>query len=263
MSLLLDDVTVGELHAVRPSATRADEPVPDPVVAVMQPYVFPYLGYLGLLASADVFVFYDDVQYIPRGWINRNRLLVNGTAHTFTVPVVKASQNQRIDAVGLHDFAAFRRRFLRQLECAYRRAPHFEATQAWVAQLLADEPAGVAELAMRTVQAGAGRLGLTAQFRRSSADYSATRGLDRAERLIAITRAAGSRRYVNAPGGTALYAPSEFAEQGVQLRFAQPRLRPYAQIGNGPFVPGLSVIDALMHLPVHAVAALVREVDLT
>jgi hypothetical protein len=233
------------------------------VVAVMQPYIFPYLGYLGLLASADVFVFYDDVQYIPRGWINRNRLLVQGAAHTFTVPVVKASQNKRIDEVKLHDFAGFRRRFLRQLDGAYRRAPHFEATRAWVDGLLSEAPPGLAELAMRTVRASAERLGLTVQFRRASESFADTRGWPRAERLMAITRACGARRYVNAPGGAVLYTPAEFAAGGVELRFVQPLLTPYPQHGAGAFVPGLSVIDALMACTPAEVGRLARQVVLT
>ncbi len=48
------------------------------VTAVMQPYLFPYIGYFQLVAAADEFIFYDDVQYINEGWINRNRLPEDG-----------------------------------------------------------------------------------------------------------------------------------------------------------------------------------------
>ena len=65
-------------------------------LAVMQPYVFPYVGYFSLLSEADVFVYYDDVNFIKKGWVNRNRILVNGAAHTFTVPLENVSQNELI-----------------------------------------------------------------------------------------------------------------------------------------------------------------------
>ena len=45
-------------------------------IVIMQPYVFPYIGYFQLIQAADVFVFYDDVNYINKGWINRNRILL-------------------------------------------------------------------------------------------------------------------------------------------------------------------------------------------
>jgi hypothetical protein len=48
-------------------------------LAIMQPYLFPYLGYFQLVAAVDKFVFYDDVNYIKNGWINRNRLLLGNT----------------------------------------------------------------------------------------------------------------------------------------------------------------------------------------
>ena len=56
-------------------------------VAIMQPYFFPYIGYFQLMAACDVFLVYDDAQYIYGGWVNRNRILVNGTAQWLTVPV--------------------------------------------------------------------------------------------------------------------------------------------------------------------------------
>lgn len=233
-----------------------------PVVAIMQPYLFPYLGYLGLLCAADVFVFYDDVHYIPRGWINRNRILVNGAPHTFTVPVARASQNALILDIGTHDFDAFRRHFLRQLECAYRQAAHFEAGFALVREVLEGPAPTIAELAMRSVERVARALGLERRLLRSSEHFADSRGTPRAERLIAITRALGASRYVNSPGGATLYSPAAFAAQGVSLRFVQPKLTPYRQGPGQAFVPGLSVIDALMHLPAAEVARQVRQFDL-
>lgn len=48
-------------------------------VAIMQPYFFPYLGYFQLVQAVDDFVFYDDVMFIKKGWINRNRILMQGS----------------------------------------------------------------------------------------------------------------------------------------------------------------------------------------
>lgn len=243
---------------------------PSPVVAVMQPYVFPYLGYFQLVAACDSFVFYDDVHHTPRGWVNRNRILINGAPHTFTVPVAGASQNRLIHELHTHDLAAFARRFLRQLEQAYCRAPQRDSTLALVQQVLgrsatADGQApGVATLAMRSVQLVCQALGLQRRFLRSSQAFADSRGAPRAQRLIDITHALGARCYINSPGGAALYDKAEFAAQGVQLRFVQPQLPAYAQAGVAAdgFVPGLSIIDVLMHNPLDEVARMVRRFTL-
>ena len=62
-------------------------------LCIIQPYLFPYIGYFQLINYADKFVVYDDVNFINKGWINRNRILLNGQAHMFTVPLKNASQN--------------------------------------------------------------------------------------------------------------------------------------------------------------------------
>ena len=62
-------------------------------IAVMQPYLFPYIGYYQLVNVTDVFIIYDDVTYIKRGYINRNSILIDGELRRFSLPVIGASQN--------------------------------------------------------------------------------------------------------------------------------------------------------------------------
>ena len=58
-------------------------------VAIMQPYFLPYVGYFHLINSVDEFVIYDNIQYTKKGWINRNRILVNGNDKILTLPLKK------------------------------------------------------------------------------------------------------------------------------------------------------------------------------
>jgi hypothetical protein len=210
------------------------------------------------LHACDRFVFYDDVQHMPRGWVHRNRLLIHGAPHTFTVPLAQARQSDSIVSLRMHDFAAFRRHFLKQVACAYRRAPYFEATYQWLEEVLDIETPSMATLAIRSVTSAAERLGLARTWVRSSEHLHDSCGLGRAERLALITLALGGRRYVNSPGGRSLYREADFEARGVALRFVQPSLPQYAQCGASSFVPGLSIIDAFMHLPVAAVTAQVQ-----
>ena len=59
-------------------------------LGIMQPYFFPYIGYWQLVNAVDTYVIYDDVNFIKNGWINRNRILINGEAKYFNLPVVGA-----------------------------------------------------------------------------------------------------------------------------------------------------------------------------
>ena len=72
---------------------------------IMQPYIFPYIGYFQLINAVDKFVVYDDVAFINKGWINRNNVLVGGKASMFTIPLVGASQNRLIREIEIDNLA--------------------------------------------------------------------------------------------------------------------------------------------------------------
>ena len=97
-------------------------------VAIMQPYLFPYLGYFQLVQAVDYFVFYDDVNFIKQGWINRNRVLMNGEDQLFSVPLHKASSFGKINETTIHYavFSKWKTKFLKSLEQSYGKARHFE-----------------------------------------------------------------------------------------------------------------------------------------
>ena len=85
-------------------------------VSVMQPYILPYLGYWQMITAVDKFVLFDDVNYIVRGWINRNNILMNGKAHLFTLPLNGASPNKLIKELTLQNNAKERNKLLRSIE---------------------------------------------------------------------------------------------------------------------------------------------------
>ena len=60
-------------------------------IGIMQPYFFPYIGYWQLLNLVDEYVIYDDVNYIKRGWINRNNILLYGQAKMINLHIKDAS----------------------------------------------------------------------------------------------------------------------------------------------------------------------------
>jgi WbqC-like protein family len=213
-------------------------------LAVMQPYLFPYLGYFQLAASVDRFVFLDDVAFDRRGWVNRNRLLLDGGVHPFTVPVRRAELGTTIDAIRLADDDYLGRKFLPTLRRAYGKAPWYATTAELVEKTLESAPSGLGALAKASVRAVCRALGLSTAFVDSSSHYG-NQALAGAERILDICQREAATDYHNAPGGRTLYDPATFAARGVRLRFVDPELPAYAQPAP-TFVPGLSILDALM-----------------
>ncbi len=272
------DLTLSE-HAPTPTAgtqviRRRDDPADTATqgrgildtnqtsVAIMQPYIFPYLGYMQLIRASTHFVAYDDVRFIKGGWINRNKICARGAESLFTVPLKGASSNNCIHDVIAECDQKWQRKFFKQLEQEYRRAPHFEPVYDMVCGVFADaQGMPVSELAVRSLKTVADYLGVNFAHVYSSKSFGHTRGLKRAERLVAITRELGAERYINLPGGMALYKDADFSPHGISLSFIFDRSTSYPQFYH-PFVPRLSIIDALMHNDIATVCALLDQYEI-
>ena len=92
-------------------------------IAIMQPYIFLYIGYFQLIDAVDKLVFYDDVNFIIKGWINRHNILVNGRKSMFTIPLNKVSRSKLINEVDVCDSFDWRTKMLKTFHCNYSKAP--------------------------------------------------------------------------------------------------------------------------------------------
>lgn len=210
----------------------------------MQPYFLPYIGYFQLINAVDAFVFYDDVNYIKNGWINRNRILVNKHANYITIPLEKASSFKLINEINIIKNKEFLKA-LKTIELAYKKAPYFEPIFQLISQIWKDTNNTISDLAVNTCKVICQYLKLETKFYSSSLDFSETKGMERAERLQAICKKLGASEYINTIGGTELYTKEEFKNKGINLNFIKSKDIKYPQYGN-EFIPWLSILDVLM-----------------
>lgn len=217
----------------------------DGYVATMQPYIFPYIGYFHLIECSSIFVFYDDVHYIKKGWINRNRILINNKPFLFTIPVAKVSQNKLIYETSPVFGSKWKNKFYRQLAYNYKGAPFFYDIIELVSSVFEKKYTDVSDLSIESILAVYRYLGISFEYTKSSLISSDTRGIGKADRLIGITKELGYGAYVNAPGGKKLYAKDYFSTQGVTLAYVNSKQIKYKQ-NSDKFVPSLSIIDILM-----------------
>lgn len=214
-------------------------------IAIMQPYIFPYIGYFQLINAVDVFVFYDDVNFIKKGWINRNQLLVNNEANLFSIPLQKVSQNKLIKETQLAYDAKWLTQFYTTLTLNYKKAPFFEPTFELIKSIFETPHTTIAELCIDSIIKTSNHLGLNTVFEVSSEKYCKTKGMEKAERLITICKQRNALTYINPSGGKTLYNKDYFNNQGVELLFIENKITPYQQF-SANFVGGLSIIDVMM-----------------
>lgn len=226
-------------------------------VAIMQPYFLPYIGYWQLMAAVDKFIVLDDVAFIPRGWINRNRILVNGSPYTFTLPVSRSSQNRRICEIERTNIDHWLHKFRITLRQSYGRSPHYKSTMAILDPILDCQEPNLARFTLASLKAMANDLGIATEIDTASNRHP-KQGLGGQDRIIDICRQEGATCYINPPGGVAIYDMDKFAEAGIALKFISPNGTNYPQ-ATDRFVPWLSIVDILMNIGLANTRSMVNE----
>ena len=212
-------------------------------LAIMQPYFFPYIGYFQLIAAVDLFIVYDGIKYTKKGWINRNRMLVNGKDVLFSLPLKGDSDNLDVRERELStDFS--RDKLLNKVSGAYRRAPYFAETFPLIEQIVLNKESNLFRFLHYSIIKTCAHLGIATQIKVSS-DMAIDHDLTNQGKVLALCRASGANTYVNAIGGIELYSKEAFQEKGIDLKFIRAKPFEYAQFGE-PFVPWLSIIDVMM-----------------
>lgn len=208
----------------------------------MQPYFFPYIGYFQLVNAVDKFVFYDDVKYINKGWINRNRILVNNDAHYLTIPLETASQNKLISEIF---FIKNLDKQKKTIYYAYRKAPFFKDAWPVIERVLSLKDIGISKLAAFSVTEICKYIGIETVFEFSSNKYADTINLRKAERLIKICKINNADEYINPIGGEEIYSKEYFSDHGIDIFFLNSLPVYYKQLSS-VFISNLSIIDVLM-----------------
>ena len=214
-------------------------------VGIMQPYLFPNIGYFHLIEASSVFVFYDDVHYITKGWINRNRILNQDRDYLFTAPISKASQNKLINETVPSLDKKWKDKFYKQLAHSYKKAPFFPVVIDPIISVFEKEYTDITDLGIESILTIYNYLETSLNYTKSSICSPDTRGIEKAERLIEITKELGYEAYINAAGGKELYTKDHFLNQGIDLAFIKSNPIKYKQFSDN-FIPWLSIIDILM-----------------
>lgn len=212
-------------------------------VAVMQPYFLPYVGYWQLIGAADVFIVYDNIKYTKKGWINRNRYLLNGKEAVFSLPLRKDSDF--LDVKNRFLAPSFSRdELLNRFREAYRKSPGFATVMPVLEEIVGFPDDNLFAYIWHSISKVCAYLGIPTRLLVSST-LSIDHSLKGAKRVQAICRCLGAETYINPIGGVSLYDRQDFAEHGIELTFLKSNEVSYSQ-GGHEFIPWLSVADVLM-----------------
>ena len=212
-------------------------------VVITQSNYIPWRGYFDIMHDADVFVFYDDVQYTVNDWRNRNRIkTVNGVVW-LTIPV--GDQNdRRICDVVLRDQSWLRKHWM-TIEQSYRAAPGFVRYQDFFKSFYSRPWESLSILNQTMIRAiAADLLGIRTQIL-DSRDFD-LKGKG-SERLLMLLKKMGATDYISGPRAQGYLDADAYARQGVRVHWKDYSQYPaYPQL-HGAYAPNLSIVDLLLN----------------
>lgn len=215
-------------------------------VGIMQPYFFPYIGYFQLLKYVDVFVLHDLTQYTKKGWINRNRILVNDQPAYISLPLKKQSSYLNIGERMLSDSSEIElNKVLNKIQGTYHKAPYFKTTFEFLNTCIPPTSQNLFEYLYTTLKATCDYLDIETKLLRSS-NVHIDHSLRSQDMVIALSEALNASQYINPTGGKELYSKKAFLDRKMELLFLKSKEIIYQQNSDN-FVPWLSIIDVLMY----------------
>ncbi|PYS46243.1 MAG: hypothetical protein DMF68_19790 [Acidobacteria bacterium] len=214
-------------------------------LAVLQPGYLPWLGFFDQMRRADIFVYYDDVQYDKNGWRNRNRIKSPvGEPHWLTVPVRVHSLSQLILETEIDNRQPWARKHVGTIRQFYAKAPHLKRYMPELEELLAGRRwERLVDLDVAVIELMCAWLGLERQCAHSS-----ELGVvgERSERLIKLCLYFGATRYLSGHAAQSYLDVASFRERGINVEWQNYRHPVYTQ-QHGRFVPFLSALDLLLN----------------
>lgn len=218
-------------------------------IGIMQPYFFPYLGYLSLIKHTDEFMLFDPVQFIRHGWIERNRVLKPGNGWQYiSVPLQKHSQGTKIQDIKIDNSKDWHEKIFAQLQHYKKKSPFYAQTIDVIKAGFSTTTDSITKLNYNTIKSVCDYLNIKFNCSiYSERNLAIDNVMAPDEWALNICKTLKYTEYWNPPGGQVFFDANKYEKAGIKLVFQKPILEFYSQ-RRGPdnFEPGLSIIDVMM-----------------
>lgn len=231
----------------------------------MQPYFFPYIGYYSLIKNTDKWIVFDTVQYIQRGWMNRNRIIHPQKPESIyiTVPTKKHEQSIVIKDIQITDDESYKDRIISQLVASYKkRAPNYDDVMELVYKCLNYNTKNLCELNIYCLKETCEYLNIPFDFSIfSEMNLEIDKVSDPGEWALNICKSLNADEYINPPGGIEIFDNMKFKNNNIELKFLKAHLKEYNQKKQA-FIEGLSILDVMMFNKVSTISKMLDDFDI-
>lgn len=219
-------------------------------LAIMQPYLFPYIGYFQLMSASNQWICFDDTQFTNKGWINRNRILhpdKDKEWQYLSIPLAGKSSFDKICDIEVSLLHKWRENFIGKLSIYKRIAPYYDETISFVKDCLSIQDSNLSDLVCKILKKTAAYLEIKTEISiQSKMRMNLGNKIEHpGQWALEISSYMQAKVYINPIGGQYLFKPLEFEDKNIVLLFLKPDLQEYSQ-RREKFIKDLSIIDVLM-----------------
>ena len=212
-------------------------------VSIHQPNYIPWIGYFHKIFQSDVHVFLDDVEYSKNGFINRNKILMNGSDVFLTIPISKKFHRSPLNEIIIQD-KRWASKHLKTISQSYSKSPYYDMYyNEFSALLLDNQDQTLSKLNSSIIKWVVNKLGCTTSFVFSS-QLSIDKNLKKTDLLLNILESLGATSYISGVGAYDYLDESRFKE--IELIW-QNFNHPFYNQNSSKFVKNLSIFDVLFN----------------
>lgn len=219
------------------------------MVAIHQPHYFPWLGYLAKMASVDKFILMDTVQLEKRSYMHRNRIIdPDGEVRYLNISCEKKNHFcQEYKNIQTKDFEIWTNRQKGVLIRAYKKCVFFDEIWEAISPIFEEKHELLCDITIHSINILRDILQINTPLVMQS-EITIDNSLKKDKLILGLCKATGADAYFAGRGGSMQYLNLEECEkEGIHVSFQEFQHPIYTQVGNHPFVPGLSTLDVLFN----------------
>ncbi|MBI1829453.1 MAG: WbqC family protein [Thaumarchaeota archaeon] len=214
------------------------------ILTAHQPVYLPWLGLFHKIALADKFVFFNEVQYLPKDWMNRNKIKTPAGEIWLTVPVLrKGYRDMNTSEIEINNDTDWKRKHLKSILINYKKAPYFGKYFNFLEETYSKDWRYLADLNEHMLKWFLEQLGIDIVFVKAS-DFKFQGA--KSELVLDMCKQIGADLYIFGSLGKEYAKVEDFKKHGIQLIFQEYKHPVYPQMHDN-FIPNLSVIDLLFN----------------
>ena len=187
---------------------------------ILQPTYLPWLGYFEMINSSDIFVVFDNVQFVKKSWQQRNKIKTANEITSLTVPIKKTSRSTIINKIEIsYDHGNPLEKHWSTIALAYKKAQYFSNYKDIFKSIFKEKYSALIDLNMNLIQSICKILEIETNIVFASDFIDNFSKNNKTENIIDLCNSVGIDHLYDAKGALDFLELSKFKDNNIQIQF--------------------------------------------